>query len=147
VQLQALAPLFIIIIPFLFVYSAASLYRSIYPADTIKRALETVAEYRTVKLEAERSKRKLKKVRQMEPQYKRAKRILLRASLVKSVILLVTYLLGSFLFLYTMPVLLSPYYIPVLTAITDTGSCVIYTFIIYFLSYILFFLLFRDSFL
>ncbi|MCE4625876.1 MAG: hypothetical protein F7C35_08480 [Desulfurococcales archaeon] len=143
---QALAPLFLIIIPFLFVVSSAAVYRSIYPEEKVKRALEIIAEYRVAKEEAKRRKRAAKKVRALEPQYKRARRLLLNTVLVKTLLLLLTYLGGSIMFIQTMPAIASPYHIPPLT-VNNGDICVIPSIIIFFLAYIVFYTAYRDNFL
>ncbi len=146
-SLQALAPLFLLIIPFLFVYSSAVIYRSIYSEETIKKALEKISEYRRIKADAEKGhKRKLKKLKALQPEYKAARGLLLKSTLVKTLLILVTYVIGSLLFMMTMPVLVSPYYIPILTIIRE-GTCLAPTFLLYFLSFVVFYTIYRDNFL
>ncbi len=144
---EALLPLLNIILPFLFVYSSASIYRSIYPEDVIKRSLASIAEYRKAKAEASKSKRQLKKLRVLEPQYRAARSVLLRSTLVKTMLLMLGYIAGSLLLTSIMPGLASPYYVPGIIATTGQGVCVIPSLIVYFLAFLLFYIAMRDNFL
>ena len=145
-QAQALAPLFIIILAYLMVLTTASIYRSVFPEEEIRKAVDTVSRYRTLKLEAERSKRKQKKLRGMEPEYREAKRLLLKGFVFKTVIFMLTYVLGSLLFIYTMPAIISPYHIPGVTVRSDE-ICAAPSFILFFIAYMMFYFIHRDSFL
>jgi len=140
-----LLPFVIIIVPVLMGLSAIAIYRSIYPYRVVKQALETVATYRALKAQA-RSKRDLKRLSSLEPEYKRARRIVTRALITKMVLLLVSYTAGSLFVFAIAPFIPSPYYIPFLTVAAEGGYYII-TVTIYFLVYVVLFITLRDSFL
>ncbi len=142
------APLLILILPFLIIYSAASIYRSIYPFEVVRKALDTVAEYRLLKREAQvkKTKRIAKKLAAMEPEYKRARSIILRSTGVKLLLLISGYMAGSIIFLVVAPLLPSPYNIPILS-FTHQGNIYTPAFLLYFIMFISYYLVFRDSFI
>lgn len=141
-----LLPLITIILPFIFVYSSAAIYRSVYPEDRIREAINVVANYKMLKAEAEKSKRKRKKLLSMESSYRAARGTLLRATLLKTLLLMISYVAGSLMLMSLIPGLASPYYIPGLV-IVEGGTCVIASIIVYFLAYLLFYAAYRDNFL
>jgi hypothetical protein len=142
------APLLILVLPLLIIYSAASIYRSIYPFETIRRALDVVAEYRILKREAQikKTKRIAKKLAAMESDYKRARSLILRSTGVKLLLLISGYMAGSVFFLIVSPLLPSPYNIPILS-FTHEGAIYTPGFLLYFLMFIAYYLVFRDSFI
>ncbi|MCE4627807.1 MAG: hypothetical protein F7C34_01470 [Desulfurococcales archaeon] len=142
----ALLPLVTVILPFLFVYSSAAIYRSVYPENRIREAINIVADYRRLKAEAEKSKRKRKKLLAVEPTYRSARSTLLRATLLKTLLLMISYVAGSLMLMSLIPGLASPYYIPGIV-ITEGSTCVIASIIVYFLAYLLFYAAYRDNFL
>jgi len=138
-------PLAVIAIPLVMVVSALAIYRSIYPVDKIKEALETIAEYRVLKSQA-RAKKDIKKLRALEPRYRRARSLITRALLVKMFLLLSGYIAGSIILFVTVPVIEAPFHLPPLT-IPAEGSYYMLSVTAYFLVYVVLFLVFRDSFL
>ena len=144
---ESLIPFLAILLPLIFVYSSASIYRSIYPEEHVREALSTIAEYRRLSAESQRSKRKLKKLKAMEPQYRKARSLLLRSTLLKTVLLMVGYVAGSLLVTEVIPGLVSPYYVPGIVIISEGGVCVVPSLIVYFLAFILFYVALRDNFL
>ncbi|MEB3766117.1 MAG: hypothetical protein GSR77_08165 [Desulfurococcales archaeon] len=139
-------PLIIVILPLLLVYSTAMIYRSIYPREAIEKAIEVISQYRVLKNESRKSKRILKKLRAMESEYKKAKRIMTRSIIVKMLLLMASYVSGSIIFFYIVPVLPAPYYIPLISIESEFGL-VIPSFLLYFISYMVFYLAMRDTFL
>ena len=139
------APLIVIVTPLLLVLSAASIYRSLYPYERVRWALDRVAEYRVLKRRA-RSKRDLKRLRALESEYREAKRIVARSLLVKLVLLLSGYVVGSILVLTVVPAVPSPYHLPPLT-ITVDGAPYMLSVTAYFVVYVILFFVLRDSFL
>ncbi|MEB3806426.1 MAG: hypothetical protein GSR73_02810 [Desulfurococcales archaeon] len=139
-------PLLILIIPLVLALSTATLYRSIYPYERVKAAVDKMAEYRALRKQAASSKRLMKKLRSIEPEYRRAKRIVTRSIILKMVLLLVAYMLGSLLVLLYIPAIPAPFNLPPLT-MEGNGAYYVFSPILYFLVYILVFLVFRDTFL
>ncbi len=140
------APLLAFIIPLIFSLSAGATYRSIYPYERVKKAVDKIAEYRVVKARLGKGKRAMKKLAQLEPEYKRAKRIVTRSIIVKMTLLLVTYLLGSTIVFINTPLLASPFHVPPLTVIVK-GQPYMSSLIAYFSVYVIVFIVFRDTFL
>ncbi|MCE4622218.1 MAG: hypothetical protein F7C82_02770 [Desulfurococcales archaeon] len=139
-------PLIVVIIPLMLSLSAASIYRSIYPYEQVKRAIDKMAEYRLMKSQMGTSKRARKKLKAMEAEYKRAKRTITRSIIVKMTLLLVSYMLGSILVFVYVPALPAPYSLPPLTVAAE-GGYYIMSAILYFLVYVVVFLSLRDTFL
>jgi len=140
-----LLPFTIIIVPVLMGLSAIAIYRSIYPYSVVKQALETVAMYRALKAQA-KTKRDLKRLAQLEPEYQKAKRLVTRALIVKMILLLVSYTAGSLFVFAIAPAIPAPYYIPFLTIAAEGGYYII-SVTLYFLVYVILFITLRDSFL
>ncbi len=139
-------PLIAFIIPLVFSISAGATYRSIYSYDELRKALDKVAEYRVAKAKAGRGKRALKKLASLEPDYKRAKRLITKSIIVKMTLLIITYILGSIIVFVNAPVIISPFHLPPLTFIVK-GVPYVESLVIYFIVYIIVFLVFRDTFL
>ncbi len=139
------APLAAVIVPFSLVLSSLAIYRSIYPYERVKKAMEVMAEYRVLKSQA-RGKRGLKKVKAMEPQYKQARGAVMRALFVKMLLLLTSYMIGSLLVFLLVPAVPAPFHLPPFT-IAGEGGYYSFSITIYFLVYVVTFIVFRDSFL
>lgn len=139
-------PLLVVIVPLMLSLSAASIYRSIYPYEEVKRAIDKMAEYRLAKSRLSSTKRGRKKLKAMEAEYKRAKRIVTRSIVLKMTLLLVSYMLGSILVFVYIPALPAPYYLPPLTVAAEGGYYIVSA-ILYFLVYVVVFLSLRDTFL
>lgn len=138
-------PFLVVVVPLIMGLSSIAVYRSIYPYQMVKEALETVAAYRALKARA-RSKRDFKKLASMESDYRRARRIMTRALILKMILLLASYTAGSLFVFAVIPFLPSPYYIPFLTVEAE-GSYYVVSVTVYFLVYVILFITLRDSFL
>ncbi len=145
-EIMNLWPLIIVLLPILLLYSNGIIYRSIYSRDVVKDALEKIAQYRMLKEEAKKNKRALKKLQRIMPEYQKARGIVTRSIIVKMILLMTGYILGSLAFFYIIPVLPAPYDIPLLTIHTEAGP-VIPSFLLYFLTYLIVYLAMRDTFL
>ena len=140
------SPLLAFIIPLIFSLSAGATYRSIYPYETVKRAIDKMAEYRLAKAKLGRGKRAAKKLAKIEPEYKRAKRLVTRSIIVKMTLLIVTYMLGSIIVFVNTPIIPAPFHLPPITVVVN-GQPYMESLIIYFTVYVIVFLVFRDTFL
>ncbi|GAB6147601.1 hypothetical protein [Stetteria hydrogenophila] len=136
-----LYPLASFLLPILAVYSVAVVYRSIYPYEAVREAVASLAEYRM--LSRMRSKRAVKRARQLAPQAREARRLLLRALLFKTAMLIGVFAATSILVLRT-PLAYSPFDLPPLTLSSQGGEPLVYTSFIHLAGYIYALLLFRD---
>jgi uncharacterized membrane protein (DUF106 family) len=139
-------PLIILVVPTVLALSTAVIYRSIYSYERVKSAVDKLAEYRALKAQAQSSKRLSKKLRAMEPEYRRAKRLITKSVVLKMFLLLIAYMLGSLLVFVYIPAIPAPFSLPPLTLETE-GSYYALSAILYFFVYVLVFLIFRDTFL
>ncbi|MCE4613280.1 MAG: hypothetical protein F7C07_05555 [Desulfurococcales archaeon] len=135
-------PLLAILVPLLFAYSAISLYRSIYPYEAVKRSMEVVAEYRRLERTA-KGKRDERKLKSLRPDYIRARRTLVRSILAKFLILTIFYVIGALFTAYTVPLLLSPFHVPLITLMVE-GVPVASSFMIYFMVFLFMTLVLRE---
>jgi len=145
---SAYSSLLIIILPFLIVYSAAGIYRSIYPKEQVLEALGFIAEYRALKseLRVRKTKRLAKKLAAMESEYKKNRSIVLKATLTKMILLVTGYLAGSILVLVVSPFLPPVYDLPPITVVVE-GHLVIAGFMLFFLMYIVYYAMLRENFI
>lgn len=139
-------PLLVLVTPLVLSLSAAYTYRSIYPYEQVKRAVDKMTEYRLMKAKLGSGKRARKKLKAMEPEYRRAKRIITRSILVKMTLLLISYMLGSILVFVYVPAVPAPFSLPPLTVSADGGYYIVSA-LLYFLVYVVVFLAIRDTFL
>ncbi len=138
-------PLLVVILPVILVTSALSVYRTIYPLEAVREATQVVAEYRVLKQRA-KSKKDIKRLRALEPRYRRARSLLIRSVFVKLALLLSGYVAGSILVFVTVPVLVAPFHLPPLTVAGESGYYML-SITAYFLVYVVLFIVLRDSFL
>lgn len=138
-------PLASFLLPILAVYSVARIYRSVYPYESVKAALEAIAEYRL--LSRSPSKRAAKRARQLAPRARAARRMLLRALLFKMVALTGVFM-ATTLLIWAAPLAYSPFELPLFTGralIGEGGETpVAYTPVLHLAGYIYALLLFRD---
>jgi len=140
------APIAALIMGLVSVYIAARIYQRFYPRHAIEWALETVARYRELEEEARRgSKRAVKKLKQLEPQYARARSLLFRSFLFKFGLLMLTYTVAGALVLAVVPYAVVPFHLPPLTVIVE-GSPVMPGYYLHFLSFLYGALLLREHF-
>ncbi len=138
-----LLPLLPVAMAFSSAILAVATYRRIIPYTAIKTAIDVIAEYRVLQREA-KGKRALKKLKALEPEYARARRLVFRSTLVKFFILTSFYLAGGLASAISYPLYKTPYAFPLITTITQDGVVVAPTFMIYFLAFIYISLVFRK---
>jgi len=136
-----LYPLMVFLVPLPALAVAAMAYRSIYSRHRIEEALRLVREYQ--QLRGSRSKRALKKMRSMEPLYRESRSLLLKATLVKMVLVASIYTATSLSIAsrYAFP---APARIPLLT-MTHGGQPYMHAMILHFLGYLYALILLRDT--
>lgn len=138
-------PLASFILPILAVYSVAKIYRSLYPYDYIRSALQILAEYRL--LSRAKSKRLVKRARQMAPKVKAARRLLLRALLFKMLALIAVFMATTVL-VFNNPTAFTPFDLPLFTLkVSQAGGgevLVAYIPVVHLAGYIYALLLFRE---
>ncbi|MEB3816701.1 MAG: hypothetical protein LRS46_01990 [Desulfurococcales archaeon] len=137
-----LYPLLVFVAPIPSLAVAAVAYRSIYPRERLEEAIAIVKEYQELRAMG-RSKRILRRLRSLEPSYRHARGVLLRASLVKMLFILSMYMATSLTLAarYAFP---SPARIPLIT-IEHGGTPYIHALFIHFLGYLYALVLFRDT--
>jgi len=138
-----LLPIIVISLPLLFAYSAITLYRSIYPYETVKKSIDFIAEYRRLErtVKGKRGERKLKA---LKPEYMKARRVLVRSILVKFLVLTIFYVIGALFTASLVPILFSPFHVPLITFMVD-GVPVASSFIIYFMVFLFMTLVLREK--
>jgi hypothetical protein len=136
-------PLLAFLAPLPLLAAAAALYRSLYPRRLVEEALRTVREYRGLRAEAARgSKRAAKRARALEQAFRAARGLLLRATLVKVVLVSVTYIASSLsLARLAYP---APVEIPLVTVV-EGGVPYMPAVIIHFAGYLYGLVLLRDT--
>ena len=126
------------LLPFLMAISAAILaarvYRRIYPYEVVRTAIDVIAEYRALESMA-RGKRGKKKLRTREPEYRRARRIIFRSTIVKFFVLTSIYMTGGIAAALAYPVYRAPFKLPLLTGTLD-NVIVMPSFMLYFITFI-----------
>lgn len=129
--------------PVLLVFTTAYIYRSFFPKALVKRAIDIVAEYRMLESRA-RSKREIKKLRSLRPDYLRARRYLLKSVMTNFLLLTLFYIAGGLTIVSSYPVISTPIGIPFITVATDEGILLMPTLLIYFFMFLYAAMLFRD---
>jgi len=140
------APIAAVLLGISTVYLAGRLYQRFYPPESVLHALEVTKRYRDLEEEARKgSKRALKKLRLMEVEYRRARRLLFRSFLFKFGLLMLTYTVAGALVLAVIPYLVVPFHIPPLTVV-EGGTAYLPGYYLHFLSFLYGALLFRELF-
>lgn len=140
------APLVAILFGVASVYIAAKVYQRFYPYSVVEHALQVVARYRGVEEEARKgSKRAAKKLRLMEPEYRRARGLLFRSFLFKFGLLMLAYTLAGALVIAVVPYAVVPFHLPPFTIVVE-GSPVMPGYYLHFFSFLYGALLFRELF-
>ncbi len=121
---------------------AVMVYRRIVPYDAIKTAIDVIAEYRALERGA-KGKRAQKKLKSLEPEYRRARRLIFRSTMVKFLILTSFYIAGGLASVIVYPLVKSPYSLPLVTTEIN-GATVVPTFMLYFLAFIYTSLVYRK---
>jgi len=136
-------PLLVFLAPVPLLALAALAYRSLYPLETVREALERVRAYRELEAQASRgTKRALKRLRAMEAEYRRARGLLLRAMLVKTLLVTAVYVASSLSVVrYAYP---APASLPLVT-IAEAGAPYIPAIIVHFAGYVYALVLLRDT--
>lgn len=143
-------PLLVVLASIASLYLAIAAYRALYPYDVVKRALEVASEYRSITAYL-RSKRALRKARSMEPEYRRARSLILKTIIVKFILITLSYVSVALLLTTLMPMVEVPYHIPLVTfefrecPLDTTRSCTLMpTLYLHFFAFIYAMLLFRE---
>ncbi|MCE4602168.1 MAG: hypothetical protein F7C08_01020 [Desulfurococcales archaeon] len=121
---------------------AIMVYRRIVPYDAIKTAIDIITEYRVLERGA-KGKRAQKKLKTMEPEYRKARRLIFRSTMVKFLVLTSFYIAGGLAAVIVYPLIQSPYSLPLVTTEID-GITVVPTFMLYFLAFIYASLVYRK---
>ncbi|MEN2999255.1 MAG: hypothetical protein ABDH61_01585 [Acidilobaceae archaeon] len=137
-----IAPALVMIASILSLYLSGLAYRFLFPYEETRRALEVATEYRSLS-EYLRSKRGLRKLRSIGPEYKRARSLLLRGLMAKFVLITIAYVSVAFLSILAFPIAKVPFYIP-LIVVEYEGSLYMPMLYINFFSFIYAMLLFRE---
>lgn len=109
-----LVPLIAILASIASLYVAVSIYRLVYPYEDVRRALDIASEYRSLTAYV-RSKRVARKAKMREPEYRRARSLILRTIFVKFALITLSYISVALLLTAVMPAVETPYYIPLVT--------------------------------
>jgi hypothetical protein len=144
-------PLIAIVVSITSLYIAVSLYRALYPYEDVRRALEIASEYRSLTAYI-RSKRVARKAKSREPEYRRARSLILRTILVKFLLITLSYVSVALALTAIMPVVETPYYIPLITFKFEDcpvggvrGECILMPMLyLHFITFIYAMLLFRE---
>ncbi len=142
--MPATYPLATFILAILAVYATAKLYRSLYPYDRVREAMEVIARYRITSRMP--GKRAAKRARAMAPLARDARRLILKALLAKT-LLMTSVFIATMIIVWRVPVAFSPFDLPPVAASVETEEGVVavaYTPIIHLMGYIYGVLLFRD---
>ncbi|MCS7107280.1 MAG: hypothetical protein NZ902_04155 [Acidilobaceae archaeon] len=137
-----IAPALVMIASILSLYLSGLAYRFLFPYEETKRALELATEYRSLS-EFIRSKRGLRKLRSIGPEYKKARSFLLRGLLAKFIMITIAYVGVALLSTLAFPVAKVPFYIPFIV-VEYEGSFYMPMLYINFFSFIYAMLLFRE---
>ncbi len=128
-----LLPLFPALLGVLAALASVRAYRILYPYETVKAALEVVAEYRVLERSA-RDKRAKKKLARMEPTYKASRKLISRSIIAKMLIIGIVYVSIGIIAVAMYPLYNSPAPIPLLSVNVE-GVYVVPSFMIYFMVY------------
>lgn len=109
----------------LMLYLAIRAYRSIYPLERVLGAMEVVAEYRSISSARRRSKRLERRLKSLEPDYRRARGLLFRTLIVKFLLLSAAYVSVGLMLTLLQPLVASPYYIPLVTERVEIEGAVV----------------------
>lgn len=131
--------------PLLVLGAVAYTYRRIFPKSLIEEQLNLIGEYKALERRG-RGKRAVKKLRSLEPRYKRARRILLFSNLFKFMMVILAYMATSLYIVVSVPPEPAPAYIPVLTVETTEGL-VVNPLTVHFMGYMYAIIVFREAFL
>lgn len=137
------APLVSALLSFLSLYLSVILYRKLFPYEKMKEAMERASEYRALSSHA-RDKRAERRLRAIEPEYRRARSLFFRGLLFKFFVITILYVIVATASLLIRPVIEVPFYLPLLTSYSE-GTIYMPILYINFFSFIYGMLLFRDS--
>ena len=129
---------------FLAVYTATVIYRFLYPKGTVRWAMEVTKRAKLLEEEAARSKRAAKKLREMGPEYRRARSILFRSTFLKLGLLMVFYVIYGLVTVSVVPTIPSPIRIPLIT-VEEGGILLVPSLHIHFFSFAYTLLMLRDE--
>jgi len=144
-------PLLAIIASIASLYIAVSVYRILYPYEDVKKALEIASEYKSLTAYI-RSKRVARKVKSKGPEYRRARSLILKSMLMKFTLITLSYVSVALMLTALMPVIETPYYIPIVTFILEEcpiegvpRECILMPMLyLHFFTFIYAMLLFRE---
>lgn len=136
------APAVAALLSFLSLYASIALYRRFFPYEKMKEAVEKASEYKVLSSHA-RDKRSERRLRALEPEYKRARSLFFRGLFFKFLIITLLYVMVATASVVVRPIVEVPFYLPLLTSYSEGIS---YMPILYvnFFSFIYGMLLFRD---
>lgn len=136
------APALVVLASVLSLYVSGLAYRMLFPYEEAKKALEVASEYRSLS-DYIRSKRGIRRMRSMGPEYKKARAFLMRGLLVKFVLITLAYVSVALTSSLLFPVVEVPFYIP-LIVVEHEGSLYMPMLYINFFSFLYSMLLFRE---
>ncbi|MEM0365687.1 MAG: hypothetical protein QXO93_01700 [Acidilobaceae archaeon] len=135
-------PLIAVLLSISALYTAGFIYRLIYPYEDVRRALEVASEYRSISAYI-RSKRAVRKLKSIEPEYRRARGLIIKSIFIKFMLITLLYITTAFMIVILKPIVEVPFYIP-LIVIQYEGSYYMPMLYLYFISFIYGMLLFRE---
>ncbi|MDM7275157.1 MAG: hypothetical protein P3X22_003410 [Thermoprotei archaeon] len=110
----SIIPILAAITSFFSLYIAIVAYRTLYPLEEVRKAVEIASEYKSIS-GLLRGKRAARRLKSMEPEYRKARSLILRSTIVKFALITLSYVSASLMLTIIYPVVETPYYIPLIT--------------------------------
>ncbi|MEB3825559.1 MAG: hypothetical protein LRS47_02690 [Desulfurococcales archaeon] len=137
--------LIVFITAIIFSWIAVLTSKALVNEEAVRRALEIIEEYRRMLSESASRPRLRKKLRAMEAQYKKARKLVLFNSMKRMAVLVLAYSVSSVLVMVSVGTsIISPIYIPGIT-LNVNNAYYVPTVLVHFLGYIYALLLFRRE--
>ncbi len=145
-QGPSILPIIAAIASFLSLYIAIAAYRTLYSLEEVKKAVEIVAEYKSISA-LSKDKRAARRLKSMEPEYKKARSLILKSTIVKFALITLSYISFSLILTIIYPAVETPYYIPLITLHAELEGREVIVMPILYLHFFIFLyamLLYRD---
>lgn len=142
----SILPILAVIASFSSLYVAIVAYRTLYPLEEVRKAVEITSEYRSIS-GLLRGKRATRRLKSMEPEYKKARSLILRSTVVKFILITLSYVSVSLMLTVIYPVVETPYYIPLITLYVEVDgreAIVMPVLYLHFFIFLYAMLLYRD---
>lgn len=142
----SILPIIAVMASFFSLYMAIVAYRTLYPLEEVRRAVEIASEYKSIS-GLLRGKRAVRRLKSMEPEYKKARSLILRSTVVKFILITLSYVSVSLMLTVIYPVVETPYYIPLITLhveVDNREAIVMPILYLHFFVFLYAMLLYRD---